>query len=214
MRGVGKRHRLSHKIVRSLSSFGPIMPTAAIDLTARAQAWLEPVLAPGGTALDATCGNGHDTLFLARAVAQGGTVHAFDVQAAAIERSRRRLDAATTGATLQWYRRDHAGLGGLLAGVRLDAAMFNLGWLPRSDSDIITTPAATTAALTAALALLRPGARMTVICYRGHAGGAREAAAVQAWLESAAARLLAREPDSPVPGAPVLYAIEPRVDEA
>lgn len=190
------------------------MPAPAIDLTARAHAWLEPVLAPGGTALDATCGNGHDTLFLARAVAPGGAVHAFDLQPAAIERSRRRLGAAATGASLQWYCQDHADLAKALAGTRLDAAMFNLGWLPRSDSDIVTTPASTTAALDAVLTLLRPGARMTIICYRGHAGGASEAAAVQAWLETARADVLAREPDNPVPGAPVLYALEPCTDNA
>lgn len=190
------------------------MPAATIDLTARAHAWLKPVLAPGATALDATCGNGHDTLFLARAVAPGGTVHAFDLQTAAIERSRRRLEAAATGSSLHWYRQDHAGVGKALGEIRLDAAMFNLGWLPRSDSNIITTPASTTAALAAALALLRPGARLTVICYRGHAGGAGEAAAVQKWLESAPARVLAREPDDPAADGPVLYAIEPRPGDA
>lgn len=184
------------------------MPTPAIDLTARAHAWLAPVLAPGGAALDATCGNGHDTLFLARAVAPRGSVYAFDLQAAAIERSRRRLEAAATATSLHWYRRDHAGLAGPLADTRLDAAMLNLGWLPRSDSDIITTPASTTAALAAALPLLRPGGRMTVVCYRGHAGGDREAAAVRAWLETAHARVLAREPDDPPARAPLLYVLE------
>lgn len=188
------------------------MPTTAIDLTARAHAWLAPVLAPGGTALDATCGNGHDTLFLARAVAPGGTIHAFDLQAAAIERSRQRLDAATTGTSLRWYHQDHAGLAQALTGTRLDAAMFNLGWLPRSESDIVTTPAASTAALAATLPLLRPGARMTVICYRGHAGGEREATAVRRCLETAEARArthsLTREPDNPAPHAPVLYRLE------
>lgn len=185
------------------------MPTApAYDLTARAHAWLGPVLAPGATVLDATCGNGHDTLFLARAVAPGGAVHAFDLQPAAIERSRRRLDDKPTGASLYWYQRDHAGLAGALAGIRLDAAMFNLGWLPGSDSDIITTPASTTAALAAVLYLLGPGARMSIVCYRGHAGGEEEAAAVRAWLETAAVRTLASEPDTPSPRGPVLYIIE------
>jgi len=188
------------------------MPPPAIDLTARAHAWLAPVLRPGGTALDGTCGNGHDTLFLARAVAPGGTVHAFDLQAAAIERSRQRLDAAATGTSLHWYQQDHAGLALALIGIRLDAAMFNLGWLPRSDSDIVTTPAATTAALSATLPMLRSGARMTVICYRGHAGGEGEATAVRRWLETAEARArtrsLTREPDNPAPHAPVLYSLE------
>ena len=188
------------------------MPAAAIDLTARAHAWLAPVLAPGGTALDATCGNGHDTLFLARAVEPGGTVHAFDLQAAAIERSRRRLNAAATGISLQWYQQDHAGLAEALTAIRLDAAMFNLGWLPRSASDIVTTPAATTAALAATLPLLRPGARMIVLCYRGHAGGEREATAVRRWLETAGARArtrsLTHEPANPAPHAPVLHKLE------
>lgn len=190
------------------------MPAAATDLTARAHAWLEAVLAPGGTALDATCGNGHDTLFLARAIAPGGTVHAFDLQRAAIERSRRRLDAAATGASLHWHQQDHAGLASALAGTRLDAAMFNLGWLPRSDSDIVTTPASTTAALGAVLPLMRPGARLTIVCYRGHAGGETEAAAVWRWLQTAPVRMLAREPDNPAPDAPLLYVIEPRTDGA
>ena len=183
------------------------MPKAAIDLTARAHAWLRPVLAPGATALDATCGNGHDTMFLARAVAPGGSVHAFDLQDVAIERSRRRLDGAATGAQLHWYHQDHAGLAAELTGVRLNAAMFNLGWLPRSDSDLITTPGSTTAALTAAVALLRPGGRVTIICYRGHAGGASETAAVQAWLERTQACVLAREPDEPADPAPLLYVL-------
>jgi SAM-dependent methyltransferase len=184
------------------------MSPAPNDLTARAHAWLEPVLSAGGTALDATCGNGHDTLFLARALALGGIVHAFDVQAAAIERSRERLDAAETGTHLHWYHRDHADLGGPLGDIRLDAAMFNLGWLPRSDSRIITTPASTIAALSAAVERLRPGARVTVLCYRGHEGGADEAAAVHAWVEAAPAHLLAVEPDDPPARSPLLYVLE------
>lgn len=185
------------------------MPRGETDLTARAHAWLAPVLAPGGQAADATCGNGHDTLFLARAVAPGGTVHAFDLQSAAIERSRRRLEAAATGAALHWHHADHAELGRILAGMRLDATVFNLGWLPRSASPLVTEPASTTTALAAALALLRPGGRLSVVCYRGHAGGAEEATAVQQWLDTAAVEHLATEPAVPAPAAPILHVVRP-----
>ena len=44
-----------------------------------------------GLADDATAGNGHDTLFLAQRVLPGGRVFAFDVQEAAIGRTRERL---------------------------------------------------------------------------------------------------------------------------
>lgn len=39
------------------------------------------MLGEADCAVDATCGNGHDTLFLSRLVGPGGTVHAIDLQA-------------------------------------------------------------------------------------------------------------------------------------
>ena len=51
-------------------------------------------LGEGAIAVDATIGNGHDTLFLARTVGATGHVYGFDVQVPAIERTRQRLEAA------------------------------------------------------------------------------------------------------------------------
>lgn len=59
--------------------------------------WVERVLVPGDSAVDATAGNGYDTLFLARLVGPSGHVHAFDVQAAALEETRRRLRRRVAG---------------------------------------------------------------------------------------------------------------------
>ena len=44
--------------------------------------------------LDATCGNGVDTRFLAELVGPRGTVYAFDIQELALENTRVRLSAA------------------------------------------------------------------------------------------------------------------------
>jgi hypothetical protein len=38
------------------------------------------VLQPGDVAVDATCGNGHDSLFMAQAIGPTGELHAVDVQ--------------------------------------------------------------------------------------------------------------------------------------
>jgi hypothetical protein len=39
------------------------------------------VLRPGDTAVDATCGNGHDSLFMAQCIGPSGRLHAVDLQA-------------------------------------------------------------------------------------------------------------------------------------
>ena len=52
---------------------------------------IEGALAPGGRAVDATLGNGHDALWLCDLVGETGRVYGFDVQQEAVERSRTRL---------------------------------------------------------------------------------------------------------------------------
>ena len=50
--------------------------------------WISRVVLPGDTVVDATAGNGHDTVFLARLAGPSGQVHAFDVQEEAIRATR------------------------------------------------------------------------------------------------------------------------------
>ena len=153
-------------------------------LTRLAHRRLAEVLAPGDAAIDATAGNGHDTLFLAQAVGAAGEVHAFDVQAAALAASATRLDAAGVRERVTLH---HAGHETMLARLpalrgRVAAITFNLGYLPGGDHALTTLPATTLAALEQALALLRPGGLLSVLAYRGHPGGQEEAEAVAAWL--------------------------------
>lgn len=140
---------------------------------------------PGDTAVDATMGNGHDTLFLARLVGDGGKVHAFDIQAEAAASTRRRLaDAAIPPERCELHLADHAQLLAVLPPEtigQIAAVLFNLGYLPGGDHRVITSPASTVAALDAALTALRPGGVLTAVVYPGHEGGAAEAAAVDGW---------------------------------
>lgn len=46
---------------------------------------LEEIIKPGETVIDATCGNGNDTLFLSGLVGETGEVIAFDIQEQAID---------------------------------------------------------------------------------------------------------------------------------
>lgn len=150
-----------------------------------AQLLLEDRLAPGDAVLDATCGNGHDTLFLVRLVGPAGHVYAMDVQAAAVEETHKRLIEAgipETGFTLI-----HAGHETMAENLpaahcgKLAGIMFNLGYLPGSDKSVITRTETTLLAVAVALEMLRPGGLLTIAVYPGHEGGAEEQRTLAEW---------------------------------
>jgi ubiquinone/menaquinone biosynthesis C-methylase UbiE len=141
-------------------------------------------LEEGDAAVDATVGNGHDTVVLARRVGTAGTVHGFDVQAEAIRSTRSRLQDAGEAGQVTLHRAGHETMEQHvppdLVG-QVGAVTFNLGYLPGSDSPVTTGPSTTIPALEAAVRVLRPGGVVTIVLYTGHEGGAREARAVDDW---------------------------------
>lgn len=138
---------------------------------------------PGDRVVDATCGNGHDTLFLAELVGPEGRVWAFDIQGAALAATAERLEAAECGERVELVNGGHERLAELVPGP-VAAVVFNLGFLPGGGSDTITTPETTGAALNQAAELLLPGGIVTVAVYTGHHGGPEEEAVVAAWAAS------------------------------
>ncbi|MCW8874788.1 MAG: 16S rRNA (cytosine(1402)-N(4))-methyltransferase [Gammaproteobacteria bacterium] len=155
-------------------------------LTAMAQAAVAERLAPGMHAIDATVGNGHDTLFLARQVGATGQVYGFDLQACALAAASARLLAAGVADRVRLIHAGHETMAERLpARLRggVQAIMFNLGYLPGSDRQCITRAVSSLQALRQALEWLAPGGLLTVLAYRGHAGGAEEADAVARWLQ-------------------------------
>jgi hypothetical protein len=78
----------------------------------------------------------------------------------------------------------HSGLARALMGYpRVDAAMFNLGYLPRGDRRIVTRPSTTIPAIAALLERLAPSGRISILAYRGHPEGPEEYEAIRASLE-------------------------------
>lgn len=182
-----------------------------VRLTALAQAAVSRALVPGGVAVDGTAGNGHDTAFLACAAGPDGQVFAFDTQAAAIAATRRRLTERGIADRVTLVEDCHSRLADHLpAELELNAAMFNLGYLPGGDKGIVTQPATTLAALGACCDRLADGGVMSVMAYRGHPGGGPETDAVAAWLDSLArARHGIERHEAPATG-PVLWVIHRR----
>ena len=52
---------------------------------------IQRTVLPGDSVIDATMGNGHDTLMLCEAVGPGGRVYAFDIQLQAVDETEKRL---------------------------------------------------------------------------------------------------------------------------
>ncbi len=150
--------------------------------TQLAQTILKDAIRAGDTAIDATAGNGHDTVFLAECVGASGRVLAFDLQEQAIQSARRNVDAKGVGAQVEFHQVTHARLADYAAAESVSAVMFNLGYLPGDDHQFTTQTTETIAALSAAAHALKPGGILSVVCYPGHEAGAQEAREVEAWI--------------------------------
>ncbi len=119
----------------------------------------------GDFLIDATCGNGNDTLFLAQLTGKEGFVHAYDVQKEAILRSK---ELTKSYLNIRYILDSHAKISYYLAEENIkqvDGAIFNLGYLPNGDKGIITKASSTRTSLEIALKLLNNKAIITLLKY-------------------------------------------------
>jgi predicted methyltransferase len=183
------------------------------SLLQQAQARICAQLQAGDVAIDATVGNGHDTLFLAQQVAPTGWVYGFDVQAAAIQATAQRIAEADLSACVQLMQIGHQFMASQIPARhhgRVKAVMFNLGYLPRGDKSLITQVDTTILALKAATALLCAGGLITILAYPGHAGGEIETARVTEYCQQLIGEGFALqiiESQHPKPSAPRLLVL-------
>lgn len=134
--------------------------------------FLAQVITQEDIVVDATMGNGHDTLFLAKLAKQ---VYAFDIQEQALEKtSQRLLEAGLTNVEL--ILQGHETVDQFVTEAK--AAIFNLGYLPSADKSIITQPQTTLEALDKLCHMLVKGGRIAIMIYYGHEGGDIERDAV------------------------------------
>jgi ubiquinone/menaquinone biosynthesis C-methylase UbiE len=142
--------------------------------------FLRERVGPGSRVVDATCGNGRDTLLLAELVGPHGKVWGFDIQQDALDATAALLEAAGCRDRVELVHAGHENLAKYVSG-SLDALIFNLGYLPGGDKRCVTTPRESLAAMAQGVELLTPGGRICIVIYTGHPGGAGEAAAVESW---------------------------------
>lgn len=164
-------------------------------LTQQAHAAVAEVLQQGDTAIDATAGNGHDTEFLSRCVGANGHVYAIDIQRQALDNTAQRLKRNARH-NVVLLEANHADLRQLLPLEKhgsVATVMFNLGYLPGGDKQLITGPETSIRAIQDALLVLRSGGLLTIIAYPGHPGGATEVAAVRHLCDTLPANTTVRQ---------------------
>ena len=151
--------------------------------TQRAHRELAAVLREGDIAIDATAGNGHDTLFLASKVGVQGKVIAFDIQPSAITATANRIRAAGYIRRAVFVIGSHTYIREHILPGKARAVVFNLGYLPGGDHSLVTLADTTLAALNQSLDALMSGGLLAIVCYPGHPGGDLESDAVIGWAQ-------------------------------
>lgn len=136
----------------------------------------------GDSVVDATCGNGRDTAFLAALLGNTGTLWAIDRQDEAIRATCQHLEESLPSSArphMHYLCQCHSVLPIDIGMRSLRLVVYNLGYLPGSGNKSFTTTFETTlASMRSAAALVMPGGAISITCYPGHEAGKVEEEAV------------------------------------
>jgi hypothetical protein len=136
-------------------------------------------------AIDATCGNGHDSVVLAKLT--GGNLWALDIQEKAIENTKGRLKAELDEdlfSKVQFHLGCHSKFPDAIKKGAVKLVVYNLGYLPGSDKAVVTERDTTITSLNNALLLLKAHGLLSITCYPRHDAGQKETEAVLSWAAS------------------------------
>lgn len=147
----------------------------------------QSILKSGSYVIDATCGNGHDTLFLAKTILakKQGKIIALDIQKTAILQTSQRLQEKLHQDLLQhvsYYQCCHSEIDQYCQS-GADLIVYNLGYLPGSNKKQVTQSKTTLTSLTKSLSLMKVGGYLSITCYPGHEAGHQEAYDVLNWAK-------------------------------
>ena len=136
--------------------------------------------------IDATCGNGRDTLKLAQLIDEKSSVIALDIQAKAIAQTERLLSENLTieqRGRVHLFCQSHIQFPKLAHEKPVQLVVYNLGYLPGGDKNLTTITETTLLSLKEAMTLLHPGGLISITCYPGHLEGQWEQSALLQMLQ-------------------------------
>lgn len=135
---------------------------------------LKETVREGDVVIDATAGNGNDTVLLATLVGRYGKVIGFDIQKQAIENTKQKLLLTGLSQQVTLYHQGHETIPEVLENEeQIGGIIFNLAYLPGSDKSI-TKKETTLQAVATLLPRLRIGSYLLLVVYSGHPGNTEE----------------------------------------
>lgn len=129
---------------------------------------------PNGLYIDATMGNGYDTLFLCELAGESGKVLAFDVQEKAIMCTTKLLKEHKVENRAKLYLDSHENMDEYAEAGSVDGIYFNFGYLPGGDHNLATKADTSVKAIEKGLELLKKGGVMALCIYSGGDTGFEE----------------------------------------
>lgn len=157
-----------------------IIPDSTLKIT---HEYIKKAVSEGDTVIDATMGNGHDTLFLANLVGETGKVFAFDIQKQAVDNTKALLEEEGVSDRTVLINDGHHNIEKYVT-EPVNAVMFNLGYLPGGDHSIATKFATTQKAIEQSMSLLSPGGLISIGVYYGGDSGFEEKNALMEWIKT------------------------------
>jgi tRNA G37 N-methylase Trm5 len=141
----------------------------------------ERIVKEGDTVVDATAGNGNDTVFLAKLIGGTGKVYAFDIQEKALEKTREKLENQGFIQRVELIKDGHENMSKYISD-KVSLVMFNLGYLPGGDHNICTMFQTTKRAIEEAMGLLKKNGIIVMVVYYGGDSGFEEKDALMEYI--------------------------------
>lgn len=157
-------------VVKKVQNFSPVKTVRYL---------LQECIQKAKVIIDATCGAGHDCLFLAQNAPQDAQIVAFDIQSIALEKTAELLEEHRVRQRVNLNLDNYINFKSYISN-KIDLIIFNLGYLPQADKDITTQVDDLAAALPSMLMQLNCQGVICIVSYIGHTAGRKE----YLWLES------------------------------
>ena len=156
----------------------------AVQITQWCARFIREQVQPGDICMDATMGNGNDTLLFSTLCGADGHVFAFDIQEQALVSTHTKLVKENAPQNYTLLLESHTEMDKYAKPGTVSCITFNLGYLPGGDHTKATHADSSIEALTKGLSLLQKGGLISLCIYSGGDSGFEERDAVLSWLKT------------------------------